>query len=347
MNILSSIANNNPNHFLVCKTPCEDFNTNSVLTVMPGEEAIFIRDGQFVQVFENGRYQLTTENYPFLSRLRNMLSNGVTTYHCSIYFISLTQTTEILWGTSFMLRDPVQQVSTKVFVRGAYRLNVREGAKLLVKLLGLNVNFMMADDIKRYFGNQFQQYIITLISDVVKQENKEMIEQSTNLNNLSASVAPALEPILEEFGLTVSNFAISALEVDANDPNRALLEQAYAKRREMNILGNEYQTIKQTDIYTNLSKNEGVGAFAAITPAVAMGAGMAQSGVGVVSQPANQPVNQPASAPQQPDSQSTPDNMAHLKDKLSMLKQMLDAGLISQDDYDKTKVEILTSLVKG
>ncbi|MFR7893515.1 MAG: SPFH domain-containing protein [Dysosmobacter sp.] len=45
--------------------------TNSTLVVMPGEEAIFIKGGTIEQTFDNGTYKLSTENYPFISRLRN------------------------------------------------------------------------------------------------------------------------------------------------------------------------------------------------------------------------------------------------------------------------------------
>ena len=67
------IKNTGPGELLIWRQPEEDFNTNSTLIVMPGEEAIFIKGGTVEQVFENGTYKLSTENYPFISRLRNAL----------------------------------------------------------------------------------------------------------------------------------------------------------------------------------------------------------------------------------------------------------------------------------
>ena len=70
------IKNTGPGELLIWRQPEEDFNTNSTLIVMPGEKAIFIKGGTVEQVFENGTYKLSTENYPFISRLRNILTGG-------------------------------------------------------------------------------------------------------------------------------------------------------------------------------------------------------------------------------------------------------------------------------
>ena len=59
----------------------EDFNTNSTLIVAPGEQAVFGKNGQIEYVFtESGKYTLSTENYPFLTRLKTMLTGGISKY---------------------------------------------------------------------------------------------------------------------------------------------------------------------------------------------------------------------------------------------------------------------------
>lgn len=52
------IKNTGSGELLIWRQPEEDFNTNSTLIVMPGEEAIFIKGGTVEQVFENGTYRL-------------------------------------------------------------------------------------------------------------------------------------------------------------------------------------------------------------------------------------------------------------------------------------------------
>ena len=77
------IKNSGPGGLLLWRQPEEDFNTDSTLVVMPGESAVFVSQGTIEQVFESGTYQLSTQNYPFITRLRSILTGGVSTFHCA------------------------------------------------------------------------------------------------------------------------------------------------------------------------------------------------------------------------------------------------------------------------
>jgi len=61
------IKNTGAGELLVWRQPEEDFNDGSTLIVMPGEEAVFIKGGVIEQVFSNGTYVLSTDNYPFVN----------------------------------------------------------------------------------------------------------------------------------------------------------------------------------------------------------------------------------------------------------------------------------------
>ena len=257
--ILSALRNDRGGQLLIYKLEEVDFNNGSVLTVSPSEEAIFVKNGSIVQVFPNGRYELVTENFPFLGHLRYLLSGGISTFHCSIYFVSLQQSPELLWGTSMMMRDPIQKINTKVFIRGGYRIRVENGAKLLLSLLGMGVRNVAFEDIRQYFGIQFNQNIISILSETLSRNNEEILTACTKLGQLSQQVFPKLSNIVSEYGLILENFSISGMEIAEDDPNRFILEQAYAKMREKELLNRDYSTIKNMDIQTNASKNEGFG----------------------------------------------------------------------------------------
>ncbi len=228
MNYISSIANQCPGQFLVCKSPIEDFNDGSILTVNPGEQAIFINNGQIAGSFLNGRYELTTQNYPFINAFRRFMANGQLTYHCSIFFISDTQSPEVLWGFQLPVRDPVQNIYTKIFVRGSYTTRVADGGKLLLTLLGMNVNFMAAQDIRTFFGNRFQQQISNILSQYINQSGREVLELCADNLTVSKHISSKLSEVISYSVLEISNFCISAVNLDDNDPNRRILEQAYA-----------------------------------------------------------------------------------------------------------------------
>lgn len=324
--ILSALRNDKGGQFLIYKLEEVDFNNGSVLTVSPSEEAIFVKNGNIVQVFSNGRYELVTENFPFLGHLRYLLSGGISTFHCSIYFVSLQQSSELLWGTSMMMRDPIQKILTKVFVRGGYRIRSENGTKLLLSLLGMGVRNVAFGDIKQYFGTQFNQNIISILSDILIRNNEEILTACTKLGKLSEQVFPQLSEIVSEYGLRLENFSISGMEIAEDDPNRFILEQAYAKIREKELYDKDYNVIKNMDVQTNASKNEGFGNLA--------GAAMF-----VNSEMTKQHI-------------SSPTNEKHMSteevgglDKLKELKAMQESGLISEEEYNSYKKAILQQFI--
>lgn len=322
MTILSSLHNDKGGQHLIYKLDEVDFNNRSVLTVNPSEEAIFVKNGNIVQIFSHGRYELETENFPFLGYLKNIVSSGVCTFHCSIYFVALQQSSEILWGTSMMLRDPVQQILTKVYVRGGYRIKAENGAKLLLSLLGMGVKSVLFTDIRQYFGAQFNQNIVSILSETLSNNKEEILSACTKLGRLSGQIYSKLSVIISEFGLKLENFSISGMEIAEDDPNRLMLEQSYAKVREKEILDKNYNIIKQMDVQTNASKNEGFGNV--------VGAAMAFN-----------------SATSKPSKASSFANSTSGLEKLKELKAMQDAGLITENEYNEYKGAILKQYMEG
>lgn len=336
MNYISSIQNPAPGKFMVAKSPIEDFNNGSILTVLPGEQAIFINNGNIAGIFMNGRYELTTQNYPFINAFRRFLANGQLTYHCSIFFISETQSAEVLWGFPLQVRDPIQNVFTKIFLRGSYTLRVSDGGKLLLQLLGMNVNFLAASDCKSFFGNRFQQQISNTIAKFIGSSNREIIELCNDNLGVTEQIAPQLAEIVESSGLEIINFNIGAMQIDVNDPNRRLLEMAYAKKREMEIMGTQYSTIKETEMRINASS----------TPF----AGYPNSPISPIVTGINIPQGTPSGGQKisHLESTSSPDIKNYKIDIMEQFQQigkMREANLLTEEEYNALKTKLLSQII--
>lgn len=337
MNYIASIANQVPGKFLVAKHPVEDFNDGSILTVNPGETALFVNNGVIGGMFLNGRYELSTQNYPFINSFRRFLANGQLTYHCAVYFISEAQSCEVLWGFPLTVRDPIQSIFTKIFIRGSYTVRVHDAGKLLIQLLGMNVNFMAASDVKVFFGNRFQQHISNILAQYISQSGREILDICSDNLSITEKIEPKLRNMIEYSGLEISNFAISAMQIDQNDPNRRILEQAYAKCREREILGEEYMTIKDTDIRTNAS----------LTPFAGMSFGVSPNNSMV-----NQPFQQSARASyslnnNEASALTSPTNNAdeEFLTRLQQVKKMFEKGLIDEEEYKTIRQQLLSKMV--
>ena len=362
------IKNSSPGNLLIWRQPEEDFNTNSTLIVMPGEEAIFIKGGVVEQIFDNGTYKLSTENYPFISRLRNAFTGGVSTFSCVVYFVRKASSMEILWGTSspIQVRDKLLGIATKLRARGAYKIQVENPQRFLIKLIGNNVNIMFQQELlDNFFANEFQSKIKSCITRTLNETPTELIGIEAHLEEFSEAVEPYMCEVFEDYGLRMVKFSIAALDVDDDELRRkydeigidaiAKLRNAQADRDSMDVLGGGWDKLQAANILNTLAANPGTGGVAA----TGAGLGMGMAAGGIFGNLANQmlaPMQQQASpvTPPQPSgrfnqkstqpssepSNGTDDPVSSLK----KLKEMLDLGLIEQAEFDAKKAEIMSRM---
>lgn len=365
------IKNSGPGELLIWRQPEEDFNTNSTLIVMPGEEAIFIKGGTVEQTFDNGTYKLSTENYPFISRLRNAFTGGVSTFNCVVYFVRKAHSVEIRWGTDspIQVRDKMLGIATKLRARGAYKVQIGDPVKFLEKLIGNNVFYQTQEELNKYFINEFQSKIKSVIARAINESDTEILGIDSRLDELSDTIEPFMQEILDDYGLKCVKFTVAAVDIDDDELRRrydeigidaiAKMRNAQADKAVMGILGNDWGKQQAANILGNLSMNPGAGGVAAA--GAGMGMGMAAGGAfGSMAQqmfapmsnsvPVQQPFQQAPSgrfsqAPQGNNTQTPPSpSQEDPMEVLGKLKRMLDAGLIEQSEYDAKKSEILSRM---
>lgn len=336
------IKNTGTGELLIWRQPEEDFNTNSTLIVMPGEEAIFIKGGTVEQTFENGTYQLSTENYPFISRLRNAFTGGISTFNCVVYFVRKAHSVEIRWGTDspIQVRDKLLGIATKLRARGSYKVQVDNPVKFLEKLIGNNIPFQFQEELNKYFINEFQSKIKSVIARALNESDTELLGIDARLDAFSETIQPFMQETLEEYGLRCVNFAVAAIDIDDDELRRkydeigmdaiAKLKNAQADKAVFGILGDDWGRQQAVNILSDIANNPEGGGLATA------GAGL---GLGIGTAGAFGAMTQQAFAPAQTDN-STADPV----EVLGKLKKMLDAGLIEQAEYDAKKAEILSRM---
>lgn len=289
--IAEVIKNRGPGNVLIWLNPEEDFNNGSTLIVAEAEEALFFKDGIVEQVFDGGKYVLSTQNYPFISRLRNAMTGGISTFNCKVYFVRKASSMEIFWGTDspIQVRDPVQMIATSVQGRGAFKIRVGDGKKFLLKLLGNNVRHMTQEEITAYFRSEMLQDIKSLLGEHIRSSGEEILGICAKQAELAKAMTPQLREMLEEYGVELLSFSISGLDIPEDDPNRQKLEAAYATKREAQIYGEDYGRFATRELLTELAKNPGGGAAATLglgLGSAPLFAGMAQSMMAGTSGPA-------------------------------------------------------------
>ena len=272
------IKNTGPGDLLVWKQTEEDFNTKSTLIVNPGEEAIFVHKGVIEQTFVSGTYKLSTENYPIISRLINMKIGGISTFSCKVYFFRTAHSMEIYWGTDspIQVRDALMGIMTSIQARGAYKVQIANSGLLLDKLLGNNINFQTQDGLYDFFASEFQQHIRAHIAKYVNNSGKEVLGICAEQDILAEKIGGILSGIVAEYGLKLASFSIMAIDIPKNDPNRDMLERAFAEKARLNILGKDWDKVMSKDMLSEVIKNQNGNGIQSLAGEI--GVGMAAAG---------------------------------------------------------------------
>ncbi|MCR5197420.1 MAG: SPFH domain-containing protein [Prevotella sp.] len=362
-NVMESIQRQNDTGTLIYLDPRQDFNTNSVITVAPNEQAIFIKNGEFYGTLPSGRHEVKTENYPLLSRIRNMLTGGMSTFTCQVYHVQ-TNEQKIDWGTStpieiqdFFLGGGVVGVPTLIRGAAAFRVrfNINEdddaSKRAFMRLMGDQSTYTVAD-----LGIMFEAEIGQKISSVVGKTLESIsIQRSINaissqLEDFATVLKPRFDEVFVDYGLELVNFSFYNLNIDETDERKKYLDRLIAAAHT-----GSYDKAVQQELLKDVAVNPGAGGIASAGAGLGMGmaAGnaFAQMATTAFGNPQPQQPPQPqgfggqgrfgtGGAPQQQPASAQPDPM----ESLSKMKQLLDAGLIKQEQYDAKVAEIMSRL---
>jgi membrane protease subunit (stomatin/prohibitin family) len=77
-----------------------DFRMGSQLIVQESQAAVFVRQGQALDVLGPGSHTLSTGNLPILSGLIGMVTDGRTPFTADVYFVNLKDLPQVGWGTN-------------------------------------------------------------------------------------------------------------------------------------------------------------------------------------------------------------------------------------------------------
>ncbi len=77
-----------------------DFRMGSQLIVQESQAAVFVRQGQALDVLGPGSHTLSTGNIPILAGLIGMVTSGRTPFTADVYFVNLKDLPQVGWGTN-------------------------------------------------------------------------------------------------------------------------------------------------------------------------------------------------------------------------------------------------------
>ena len=102
------------------------------LTVRESQVAVMVNEGRIADVFQPGRYELSTQNMPIMTALQSWKFGFNSPFKAEVYFINTKQFLDQKWGTSnpVMMRDSeFGMIRLRAF--GVYSFRVADPVALL------------------------------------------------------------------------------------------------------------------------------------------------------------------------------------------------------------------------
>ena len=291
----------------------------SQLIVRESQVAIFFRDGRSLDVFTTGRHVLKTQNLPVLTKLITGLGYGKneSVFKSEVYFINMKLFRNLKWGTSepiLFKDDELQMIRLRGF--GIFSIQIDDPSLFLNKVVGTQGIFI-AQEIENYLKN----IIVARLTSTIGNFMKTIFELPSNFDELSIAVRLSIQAEFEGLGLKIHDYLINSISVPPE------VQEMIDTRSGMAAVGNmnEFVKYKAAMSLQDAAQNPS-GAAAA---GVGIGAGM---GMGFM-------LPQMLSGAMQ-DSGSQGVTITPM-DKLKSLKELLDMGALSQEEYDSKKEKLL------
>jgi len=337
MELVNQIKFNSPSDdVLVWKFPSEDLKLGSQLIVNQSQEAIFVKGGKALDVFEAGTHTLATGNLPVLNKIINFPFGGKTPFTAEIWFVNKTIKRGMKWGTKgpIQIIDPVYQYPVSVRSFGQWGLRISDSQSFVNQIVG-SLSLADSQKIEEYFISEILQRLSDTLAKYFVQENISIFQVSSKLNELSQFTHKAISPEFERFGIEIINFNVERISIPEDEQKK--FQEILGKKMEIEQIskanvGQAYTTMRSFDTLDKAAANEGGGAGQILGAGLGLGVGL---GAGV---PIGQQIGGAMNV------QSIGSNQDDPMAKIQKLKQMLNAGLITKEDFEKKKNDILSKM---
>ena len=247
MKIFDVIKGEMNNDTFVWKFPGENFNTHSTLIVHETQEAAFFNEGRLTDIFKPGTYKLHTKNIPVLSKLINLPSDGISPFHCEVYFANKTVKMAINWGVGGVkYSDPEMKLPPfDIGTSGEMSVKIADLEKILTKLVGTE-NCFDQEHLMRYFKGIMISCIKQWLPRILKEENTSIFELEKNLMGIAEQLKKSISGYMLDYGIMLVDLYVNNISVSDDDPNYQTYKHLWSEKVFMDMKGEN--RIKEAEI---------------------------------------------------------------------------------------------------
>jgi membrane protease subunit (stomatin/prohibitin family) len=308
------------------------------LTVRESQMAVFVNEGKVADVFGPGLYKLTTQTIPVLTYLRNWDKLFESPFKSDVYFFSSRQQVDQRWGTPqpITIRDKdFGAVRLRAF--GNYSYRVADPKLFHTEISGTRDLYTVSE-----LDGQLRGLILQHISDAIASSGIPFLDLATNQSEFARVLATELAPAFEAIGLKLEGMTVQNLSLPEE------LQKLLDQRIGMGMVGNDmgkFMQYQTAQAIPEMAKGAAGGGGGIAGDAMGLGAGIAMGQVLAknLQEGLQGSAAQAAQAAQAaPIAQVKPDDVIATLEKLGELKAK---GILTQEEFDAKKAELLKKLV--
>ena len=231
--------------------PQDDFSSGSVLLVQPGQEAVMIKDGDQDGPYTNGRYTLETNHLPGISKFINSAYQGGSVFNCYIYFVNKEKPVYMFWGTPhpLMVRDGETAREVRMMANGSMAFTISNSLRFIAKTNGQLHSYSVENIGDFLFEKSVERITSALASefDVLEQQRLPVKRIQSQAAQISDGIKARIitERLFDEYGLTLKEFAIKQITMNAEDEAALREDQNSIARRKREADIKYYETRSQ------------------------------------------------------------------------------------------------------
>ena len=302
------------------------------LTVRESQVAIFVDEGRIADVFEPGRYRLSTQTLPVLTYLRHWDKLFQSPFKSDVYFFSTRLQLDRRWGT---IRDTdFGAVRLRAF--GNYAFRVADARRFHTEVSGTRAQVTVDD-----LDGQLRGLLLQHVSDAVASSGVPFLDLAANQVEFAALLRTAAAGEFARLGLALDSVTVQNLSLPEE------LQKVLDQKIGMGMVGGsaeqmgrfmQYQTAQAIPEFAGGAAGGGGsgGGGGVVGDALGLGAGVALGQV-MAQQLAQGLQGSGAVAP----AGVKPDEVMATLEKLAGLKTR---GIITEDEFAAKKAELLKKL---
>lgn len=295
----------------------QEIQNGAQLVVREMQRAMFLDEGKFADKFDAGTHTLNTRTLPVLTNLRHWDKFFESPFKADVYFFSLREQLDQKWGTPqpVTVRDK-EFGALRIRAHGIYSYRLSDTEKFWSKLV-TNANQFTVSDL----DGQLRSLIMTTMASALGRSPVAFVDMAAQQDVLSKQLQDVIAPAFGDYGLELRSFYVQSISLPEE------LQQHLDKAAQIRMVGElgRYTQFQTADSIPAAAANPG--GIASVGAGLGVGVAMGQAMMGAMNTDKGNSVN-------------AEDPFA-LIEKLSELHKK---GLITQEEFDKKKAELLARI---